>query len=215
MSYPNPYAGSGQCTDGLIRLINDLARHGNLHDALHWATNWRNFGERITSTPTVGVGVCFQPGKDGAAWPTGHVAKVISVSSNKRTFVIKEMHGTAGLGNYDNRTCAMVPGIEFLIPHSTPTPPPAPAPTTHFERFYVRIMSRCTAGATVRNHPTPSAGSIKVLAAGTSVACISWTHGTAIKDLETGRADRRWYELASGGWVASALVDGNAPGSQP
>jgi hypothetical protein len=44
----------------------------------------------------------------------------------------------------------------------------------------------------------------------------AWTYSTAVNDLWTGRPDRRWYRIAGTQyWVASATVNGNAPGSQP
>lgn len=43
-----------------------------------------------------------------------------------------------------------------------------------------------------------------------------WTYGERITDIALGTPDERWYRIAgTNQWIASALVDGNAPGSTP
>lgn len=49
-------------------------------------------------------------------------------------------------------------------------------------------------------------------AEGNASDCNAWTFG----EPRTGHLDARWYCVAAdGGWVASARVNGNAPGTNP
>ncbi len=52
---------------------------------------------------------------------------------------------------------------------------------------------------------------------GTALHFDGWAYGPAVIDPSTGQPDRRWYHRAMPGygWVASADVLGNAPGSTP
>lgn len=190
-----------------------MQRYGNLGNARSWAANWASHGGTVSGLPVKGSVACFQPGCDGALYPNGHVGVVVSVSGN--TFVLDEMNGPAGPGRYDDRVCAVSSGVKFLLQGRAPTPTPTPPPGVHVEAFSVRVMAKCTAGAHVRALPTTSSPVLRTLAAGTAVNCVAWARGPVETDLDTGKPDDRWYELAGGGWVASALVDGNAPGSTP
>ncbi len=67
-----------------------------------------------------------------------------------------------------------------------------------------------------RSAPGTGAGIIGYINPNTRVAFDGWTYSTAVNDLWTGRPDRRWYHIAGTNyWIASATVNGNAPGSQP
>lgn len=206
----------GECTDGAVELEPWVERYGNLGNAKDWGGNWAKHGGAVSGSPQVNSIACFQPGCDGASASDGHVAKVISVNGN--TFVIDEMNGPAGLGRFDDRTCAVSSGVKFLLESAAPPPVGGggDVPGEHVEQFNVRVMRQCTKGANVRALPTTNAAVLRVLLAGQAVNCVAWAYGPAETDLELGKPDRRWYELAGHqGWVASALVDGNAPGSQP
>jgi len=133
---------------------------------------------------------------------------------NANTFLIEEENGPAGPGHDDTRWCAMSSGVKFLLESASPTPT-QPSPGPHVENFYVRVMKECTAGANIRALPTTNSGVLRTVKALTGLNCVAWTYGPAETDLETHKPDRRWYEVAGGGWVASALVVGNAPGSTP
>lgn len=202
---------AGQCTWGAANLEPFVLRYGNLGNALSWASNWASHGGAVSNTPVVGSVACFQPGCDGALAPYGHVAAVISVSGN--TFVIDEMNGPAGLGRYDDRACAVSSGVRFLLDQAVPAP--APAPTPNVENFSVRVMAKATAGVNVRALPTTNSAVLRQVWPGQALNCVAWARGPVETDLELGTPDDRWYEVAGGGWVASALVDGNAPGSTP
>lgn len=213
MSYPQIYP-NGQCTYGAAELENWVLRYGNLGNAYAWAVNWASHGGVLSNSPVVGSVACFQPGCDGAEAPYGHVAAVIGVSGN--TFTIDEMNGPAGPGRFDDRVCAVSSGVKFLLEGAAPAPTPAPpAPGPHVESFSVRVMPEAKPSVNVRALPTTASAVLREIYPGQAFNCVAWAYGPAITDLEVHTPDRRWYELAGGGWVASALVDGNAGGSTP
>jgi surface antigen/pimeloyl-ACP methyl ester carboxylesterase len=83
--------------------------------------------------------------------------------------------------------------------------------------FTGRIMS--TIGAKVRKTPFALPDDSNVI--GTRgrdelVRFTRWTYGDRVTDIALKTPDERWYyDARYGGWIASAIVDGNAPGSTP
>ena len=201
---------AGQCTDGAANEAPWVERFGNLGNAKDWAANWARNGGTVTRTPEVGAVACFQPFCDGALAPYGHVGVVTAV--NGGTFQISEMNGPAGPGHYDTRWCVASSGVAFLLDQAGAIGSPVPE---YHEAFSVRVMPEATDGVNVREMPTTDSPSLRLVHPGQAFNCVAWTRGPVETDLETHGPDNRWYELAGGGWVASALVDGNAPNSTP
>jgi Subtilase family len=82
--------------------------------------------------------------------------------------------------------------------------------------FSGTIMS--TIGANVRKEPSTNAPIISTRAFNPNekIQFTKWTYGDRVTDLELGTPDERWYyDAEKGGWIASAIVRGNAPGSSP
>ena len=78
--------------------------------------------------------------------------------------------------------------------------------------FTGRIMS--SIGANVREAPTTASRIIGSRAFNSAVKFTRWTYGDRVTDIALGTPDERWYyDAEKGGWIASAIVDGNAPGS--
>jgi Bacterial SH3 domain len=68
----------------------------------------------------------------------------------------------------------------------------------------------------VRSAPSSSANIVSYIQPNQRVSFDAWTYGSTVNDLWTGQPDRRWYKVAgTNSWVASAAINGNAPGSQP
>ncbi len=77
-------------------------------------------------------------------------------------------------------------------------------------------MKEATAGVHVRSHPLPYPNTLlRMIWPNQGFNAVAWARGATVTDLETHTPDDRWYELAGGGWVASAFMVGNAPGSTP
>jgi hypothetical protein len=82
--------------------------------------------------------------------------------------------------------------------------------------FSGTIMS--TIGANVRKEPSINAQIISTRAFNLNekIRFTKWTYGDRVTDIELGTPDERWYyDAERGGWIASAIVRGNAPGSSP
>jgi nucleoid-associated protein YgaU len=82
--------------------------------------------------------------------------------------------------------------------------------------FSGTIMS--TIGANVRKEPSINAQVVSTRAFNPNekIRFTKWTYGDRVTDLELGTPDERWYyDAEKGGWIASAIVRGNAPGSSP
>ncbi|MBD2448053.1 M23 family metallopeptidase [Nostoc sp. FACHB-152] len=71
-------------------------------------------------------------------------------------------------------------------------------------------------GVNVRSAASTSASIVGRLGGYVRVNFDAWKYGDSVADIWTGRPDRRWYRIAgTNSWIASAVVNGNAPGSQP
>ncbi|NJL89432.1 MAG: S8 family serine peptidase [Coleofasciculaceae cyanobacterium SM2_1_6] len=73
-----------------------------------------------------------------------------------------------------------------------------------------------TAGANVRSGPGTSFSRVGGYGYQANLQFSGWTYGERIDDVMLGTPDERWYRIAgTNNWVASALINGNAPGSTP
>jgi surface antigen len=87
-------------------------------------------------------------------------------------------------------------------------------PTVEPTSFTGRVMA--TAGANVRSGPGTSFSRVGSRAYNSSITFDGWTYGERITDIALGTPDERWYRIAgTNQWIASAIIDGNAPGSTP
>jgi hypothetical protein len=103
------------------------------------------------------------------------------------------------------------------IPQPAPTPtPPAPAPASGliFVHFNATVQ---VALANVRAGASTSTAIVRTVRHGQVLAFDAYTYGQGIVDPATHGVDHRWYGLSASngfqGWIASAEVSGNAPGS--
>jgi surface antigen/subtilisin family serine protease len=88
-------------------------------------------------------------------------------------------------------------------------------PTVEPTSFTGRVMA--TAGANVRSGPGTSYSIVGSRGYNSSATFDGWTYGERITDIALGTPDERWYRIAgtTNQWIASAIIDGNAPGSTP
>jgi hypothetical protein len=71
---------------------------------------------------------------------------------------------------------------------------------------------------TVKVHSGPGSGfpEADTIAAHQVVTFNAWTFGPSVPDAWTQQPDARWYRIAgTNHWIASAVINGNAPGSRP
>ena len=102
-------------------------------------------------------------------------------------------------------------------PAPIPAPKPAPAPTPHpapgliHASFSGRVQ---VIVANVRSGPGTGYPVVGRAIRGQALWFDGYIYGQPIFDRSVNRMDRRWYHCPSKrGWIASALVNGNAPGS--
>jgi subtilisin family serine protease/surface antigen len=87
-------------------------------------------------------------------------------------------------------------------------------PTVEPTSFTGRVMA--TIGANVRSGPGTSYPIVGSRSYNSYVNFDGWTYGERITDIALGTPDERWYRIAgTNQWIASAIIDGNAPGSTP
>ena len=68
----------------------------------------------------------------------------------------------------------------------------------------------------VRSAPSNTASIVGYINPNTRVSFSGWAYGPAVADVWSGKPDRRYYRIAgTNNWVASAVINGNAPGSTP
>jgi len=71
-------------------------------------------------------------------------------------------------------------------------------------------------GVNVRSAPTTASSIVRTIGGNQTVNFDAWTYGQPINDLWAGNPDARWYRISgTNTWIASAVVWGNAPGSNP
>jgi hypothetical protein len=120
----------------------------------------------------------------------------------------------------DGYRVANMTGGTFTSRNGQPTPPPQPQPQPPNNNSGVNLVNfsgtTAPAGVNVRSDASTSASIVGRLGGYVRVNFDGWKYGESIPDTWTGRADRRWYRIAgTNQWIASAVVNGNAPGSQP
>jgi hypothetical protein len=68
----------------------------------------------------------------------------------------------------------------------------------------------------IRSGPGSGFAEVGTIAASQTVQFSAWTFGMTVPDAWTQQPDARWYRIAgTDTWVASAVINGNAPGSRP
>ena len=87
-------------------------------------------------------------------------------------------------------------------------------PTVEPTNFSASVMA--TIGANVRSGPGTNFAIVGSYPYQSTIQFNGWTYGERINDLQLGTPDERWYRIAgTNNWIASAIVNGNAPGSTP
>lgn len=97
------------------------------------------------------------------------------------------------------------------------TPQPQPQPPNNSGVNVVNFSAVTHRdGVNIRSAASTSASIAGRLGGNVRVNFDGWVYSETVRDAWTGNPDRRWYRIAgTNTWVASAVVNGNAPGSQP
>jgi surface antigen len=102
-------------------------------------------------------------------------------------------------------------------PNGTPTcDTSTPNPSTNNPPNFRSVNFSGTAhrdGVNIRSAPTTNSSIVGRLQPNQQANFDGWTHSDVIPDAWTNQPDARWYRIPGQGWVASAAINGNAPGS--
>jgi hypothetical protein len=107
----------------------------------------------------------------------------------------------------------VMPADAGSAPAPTPPPAPAPAPPAYGE---VRENFSGTVQVQVahcRAEPNTTSAIIWTASYGNHFNFTGYCYAEPVYDPIAKQEDHRWYHISTGGWIASALVNGNAPGS--
>jgi surface antigen len=166
------------------------------------------------SSPKVGAIVVIE--RNGGFNSTyGHIARIVGIQNDGRIQIRGARQGGAEIdANCDNvNTIAVYPNsaMSYWAKGSSTS-------NTNTNSFnsvnFTGVTSNYRTNA--RSAPGTGASVIGYINPNTRVSFDGWTYSTAVNDIWTGRPDRRWYRIAGTNyWVASATINGNAPGSQP
>lgn len=105
-----------------------------------------------------------------------------------------------------------------LLSMTTPLTPVAQAASCDTKVYSVRPFpgKAAPAGVNVRSGPSLNAPIIGKLRSNESRTFDAYQYGDEVKDIWTGKGDKRWYKLqGSQGWVASGVVFGNPSPNPP
>jgi surface antigen len=203
-----------ECVGYVKRVIGIPDATSTAH-AADWDNNvLPNYGYQRLSSPRVGAIVVVER-KGGLDPNFGHIGFVVGIQNDGKI----QIKGANQGGNGTDANCNNV-NVMTVTPNgyfsywakggSTSTTNTNSVQSVNFTG--VTSSNRTN----VRSAPGTGASIIGYINPNTRVSFDAWTYSTAVNDLWTGRPDRRWYRITGTQyWVASATINGNAPGSQP
>jgi Peptidase family M23 len=187
------------------------AKGGNNHNAIYFSSSDGNYtlmhvkasglyrGQSFRKGQQIGVVAADTPQDYSCAVSTG---PHLHMNFPSRNLVV------------DGYRVANMIGGTYTSRNGQTPPPPTPTPSNvRMVNFTGRTSNYQT---NVRSAPSTSGSLVRTINPNTVVNFDAWTYGNAVPDLWTGKSDSRWYRIAgTNNWVASAVIYGNAPGSQP
>jgi hypothetical protein len=107
--------------------------------------------------------------------------------------------------------------VTSMLPQFGNAPPASAQSVASCDSRSVQFSGKTSpAGANIRSGPGTNYQIVGSLPANTAVQFVGYAYSTQpVADYWTGKPDYRFYRLSNGGFVASALIYGNAPGSTP
>jgi surface antigen len=207
-------AGYCECVGYVKRVIGIPDATSTAH-AADWDNSvLPNYGYQRLSSPRVGAIVVIE--RDGGLDRNfGHIGFVAAIQNDGKI----QIKGANQGGNGTDANCNNVNTIT-ITPNSRFSywVKGGSTNTTNTNSIYSVNFTGVTSNnrTNVRPSPGTSANPVGYINPNTRLSFDAWTYSTAVNDLWTGRPDRRWYRIAGTQyWVASATINGNAPGSQP
>jgi surface antigen len=209
-----------QCVEYVKRRFGLQGAVGNAKDMIY---SLPKLGFRQISSPQNGAVVIMQPSFPGADKTYGHVGVVESIQTSGSQVRIT-VRSANQIGNvFTELNCYNVSVIGFGTPvigrgdvsfWVRNDNPPSNIIQVNFSG------KAASTGVNIRSAPSLNASIVGRLQPNESVSFNAWTWGDVVNDYWVGTPDARWYRLnykinGQDAWVASAVINGNAPGSRP
>jgi surface antigen len=185
--------------------------------AADWDNNvLPNYGYKRLSGPQVGAIVVIERNNNGGFNSTyGHIGIIVGIQSDGRIQIKGANQGGNGIdANCNNVNTIVVYPISAMSYWAKGGSTGGTTSSTFNSVNFTGVTSNYRTN--VRSGASTNSTYIGYINPNTRVSFSGWMYGDAVNDLWTGRPDRRWYRIAGTNYyVASATVNGNAPGSQP
>jgi hypothetical protein len=211
---PAQAASPCQCV-GYVKRVIGIPDATGTADAADWDNNvLPNYGYKRLSGPQVGSIVVLE--RNAGLDPNyGHIGFVVGIQSDGKIQVKGANQGGSGT----DANCSNV-NIIPITPNSAMSYWAKGSSTggTNNNSFNSVSFTGTTSNyrTNVRSGASTNSSLVSYINPNTRVSFSGWIYGDAVNDLWTGRPDRRWYRIAGTNYyVASATINGNAPGSQP
>lgn len=214
---PSYAAGFCQCVEYVKNRFGITAPVGNAKDMVNTLPR---FGFTRISEPQAGAVVVMQPSFPGSDPTYGHVGIVEGVQYvNGQTKISVRSSNQIG-SKFSDANCSNVTVIGFgtAVNGRSDIAFLQKGSVTQSSSFRaVNFSARAASiGVNIRTAPSISASIVRRTGGNESLNFDGWQYSESVPDLWTNQPDRRWYRIAgTNNWVASAVVLGNAPGSQP
>jgi hypothetical protein len=209
-----------QCVEYVKRRFGITVAVGHAKDMIY---SLPNLGFRKVSSPQNGAVVIMQPSFPGADRTYGHVGIVESIQTTGSQVRIRVRGANQSGTQFTELNCRNVSVINFATPVNgrgdvsfwvrNNTPPS--------NIIQVNFSGKAApTDVNIRSAPSLNAPTVGKLQPNQSVSFNGWTFGSVVNDYWIGKPDARWYRLSykvngQDAWVASAAINGNAPGSRP
>ena len=202
-----------QCTDYVANRFG-LSGYPNAGD---WNDGYLQRNGFVSVQPQPGAIAVMERTFPGSNPTYGHVGVVESISNGKvslrgaNQYVGSSLINEAGCSNVRITSFgANVNGnpISFWMRNK---------PNTTTPLYNVNFSATAAPeGVNIRSAPSLNASIVGRAAPNQRLNFDAWTYGDTVLDRWINTPDARWYRIAgTNNWVASAVVNGNAPGSRP
>jgi surface antigen len=224
-SVPANAQSTCQCTTYTANRFNLSKDYPHAGD---WDNGYLQRNNFVRVNPQPGAIAIMERSFSGANKTYGHVGVVESISNGRVN--LRGANQSVGSNYFSESGCGNVritqfvssingnPNISFWARGNTPPPPqPQPQPPNNNGVNVVNFSAVTHSdGVNIRSTPSTSASVAGRLGGNVRVNFDGWVYSETVRDAWTGNPDRRWYRIAgTNQWVASAVVNGNAPGYQP
>ncbi|MEH2195457.1 MAG: CHAP domain-containing protein [Nostoc sp.] len=203
-----------QCT---TYVANKFGLPGNYPNAADWNDGYLQRNGFIQVSPQAGAVAVMERSFPGADSTYGHVGILESISSSGQ-ITLRGANQSVGSSYFNESGCNDVRLTGFarsINGRNDISFWKKGTITTEFHSVNFTAKAANT-GVNIRSAASVNASVVGRFTPNQQISFDGWKYGDSVPDLWTNQPDRRWYRVAgTQNWVASAVVNGNAPGSTP